>query len=200
MHRAARRAGYPSDSSRAAQHQTWTRSAGGGPWLSDYVAVRLRHIRHRPGRSAASWCRPPRTTSVPARAETHRHRPWPPQRPSAVPHTHRRRPPLRSGRGNPPATTLPWGGEPSSPTTLGRRSEPGPVPRGPLPVRGVLDTLRSAGAVARGMAECSPASRPPHGRRQGDGLPDCNVTASPSRGRARGPDVGGGGSAGAVAP
>jgi hypothetical protein len=46
MHRLARRAGYPSDSSRADWQQPGTRPAGRGPPYYDFAIDRLRHFRH----------------------------------------------------------------------------------------------------------------------------------------------------------
>ena len=57
MHCSARRAGYPSVSSRAARQQLRTRLAGGGPPHYFYSVDRLRHLRHR--------LRPPRGRAVP---------------------------------------------------------------------------------------------------------------------------------------
>jgi hypothetical protein len=46
MHRLARRAGYPSDSSRADRQQPQARPAGGGPLFYNYAGDLLRHLRH----------------------------------------------------------------------------------------------------------------------------------------------------------
>ena len=62
MHCSARRAGYPSVSSRAARQQPRTRAAGGGPPHYIYAGDRLRHLRHRLrppcGRAVPPVCRP----------------------------------------------------------------------------------------------------------------------------------------------
>jgi hypothetical protein len=64
MHCSARRAGYPSVSSRAARQQPpgRTRLAGGGPQHHTYAVDRLRHLRHRfrppRGRAVPPVCRP----------------------------------------------------------------------------------------------------------------------------------------------
>jgi hypothetical protein len=94
MHSSARRAGYPSDSSRAARQQTRTRPAGGGPLRYHYAVERFRHLRHRSwppcGRAVppvcSAWCRPGRepTATAPGRrcgpagpgAVRHRRRSW----------------------------------------------------------------------------------------------------------------------------
>jgi hypothetical protein len=69
MHSSARRAGYPSDSSRAERKQTRTRPAGGGPLLYDYVVDRLRHLRHRSWPQCCRALPPGAHHPVPARAE-----------------------------------------------------------------------------------------------------------------------------------
>jgi hypothetical protein len=58
MHCSARRAGYPSVSSRAARQQPRTRLAGGGPPHYVYSVDRLRHLRHRL-RPLCGWAVPP---------------------------------------------------------------------------------------------------------------------------------------------
>ncbi len=46
MHRSARRAGYPSDSSLAERQHPRTRPAGGGPQHYNFAIDRLRHLRY----------------------------------------------------------------------------------------------------------------------------------------------------------
>jgi hypothetical protein len=113
MHSSARRAGYPSDSSRAERQQTGTRPAGGGPLLYDYAVDRLRHLRHRSlppcGRAVPLVALGP----VPARAGTRRHRTWPPLRARArCPTVTVLGSPQRLGSGAPPATTHLRAGDP----------------------------------------------------------------------------------------
>ena len=91
MHCWARRAGYPSVSSRAARQQPRTRPAGGSPPYYTYAVDRLRHLRHRLrppcGRAVPPVCRPgagpgekPLTPPLAAVAGPgavhHRHRHW----------------------------------------------------------------------------------------------------------------------------
>jgi hypothetical protein len=70
MHCLARRAGYPSVSSRAARQQPRTRPACGGPPHYVYAVVQLRHLRHRPRPGGAdrvpARCRPGRETTATA--------------------------------------------------------------------------------------------------------------------------------------
>jgi hypothetical protein len=71
MHRSARRAGNPSDSSRVpvALHQTRTWPAGGESLPYEYVANRLHHLRHR-SRPQRGRAEPPGAHHpVPARTE-----------------------------------------------------------------------------------------------------------------------------------
>jgi hypothetical protein len=133
MHRSARRAGYPSDSSRAARQQTRTRQRAEArcttttPSIDSVTSVTV------PGRSAAGRCRPcarpgagpgekpppplpAAGASFGAVHNRHRHRAAA-AAPAAVP---------RSGRRNP-------GRGPASATAPGRRCEPGTVPPGPCP-------------------------------------------------------------------
>jgi hypothetical protein len=166
MHRLARRAGYPSDSSRADRHQPRARLAGGGPLLYHYAGDLLRHLRHRPGRPAAGRChlcarpgagpgeKPPSphpAAGAGPGAVHHRHRPWAAGAgPGAVP----RRGLLSLERG------------PASVTAPGRRSAPGPVlsraaARWPLTVPHVADRLVFTRAFGRaGPPDCSAARGP----------------------------------------
>jgi hypothetical protein len=115
MHSSARRAGYPSDSSRPERQQTRTRPAGGGPPLYDCAVDRLRHLRHR--------SRPPCGRAVPLVAL------GPVPATATVPGSPQG---LGSGAGD---YSSPGGG-PAAVTSSARRREPGSVPLGPLPVRG----------------------------------------------------------------
>jgi hypothetical protein len=119
MHCSARRAGYPSVSSRAARQQPRTRLAGGGPPHHIYAVDRLRHLRHR-FRPPCGRAVPPVRRPVPARARNHRHRPWPLLRARArcISAT-ATGPPRRPGGGASPGTTKPgWG------TRLRHRARP----------------------------------------------------------------------------
>ena len=108
MHCSARRAGYPSDSSRAERQQLRTRLAGGGPLHYDYAVDQLRHLRHRSrllcGRAVPPVCsarrRPGRETT--ATAPGRRRGPGRGAPPSPL--LGRRSGP---GRGAPPGTTQP---------------------------------------------------------------------------------------------
>jgi hypothetical protein len=193
MHRSACRAGYPSGSSRAALQQTRTRPAGGGSLLYDYVADRLRHLHHR-SRARRGRALPPDshqpcanpggepTANAPGRC------PRSPQRPGAVPHRHRHRLPLRAWRGAPPATILRWGGEPAQAPPL------------PSPTSASRGRCRSGGSKPRAVARAGPRGptdcvRPWRSARAAARAVrgTVSLTASPSRGRACGPDAGGGG-------
>jgi hypothetical protein len=137
MHCSARRAGYPSVSSRAARQQPRTRLAGGCPPHYTFAVDRLRHLRHRlrphRGRAVPPVCRPgagpggkpppplPAAVAGPG-AVSHRHRHW-----AAA--AARWRCPARDYEtrvGNPPPP----------PCTAAQRA--GPVPPGPLPGRGPM--------------------------------------------------------------
>ncbi len=157
-----RRAGYPSDSSRAALQQTRIRPAGGGQLLYVYVVDRPRHLRHRSlphcSRSAAGRFRRSRTSPCLPVRRTHRHRPRPPQQP---------------GRGAPPTTTHLRFREPASTTALGSRCRLGRcrttrgtqsrAPVGRLTVPHVVD--RRAARAARGTDRRT--ASPPRGRAPG---------------------------------
>jgi hypothetical protein len=128
MHRLARRAGYPSDSSRADRHQPRARLAGGGPLLYHYAGDLLRHLRHRPGRPAAGRCHLcARPGAGPGEKPPSPH-PAAGAGPGAVPHRHR----LRAAGAGPDAVPrrglLSLERGPASVTAPGRRSAPGPVP------------------------------------------------------------------------
>jgi hypothetical protein len=157
LHCSACRAGHPSDCcrGRAARQQTRTRPVGGGPLLYNYAVGRLRHPRHR--------SRPHCGRAVP-------------------PAAHHPGPPLRPGRGAPPATTY-----------RRVRNPPPPLPPAAAASRGRRRSGRCPCPVDRltvpHVANCRVAAR-------GDGSPDCIAITGP---RAARPDVGGGGSAGAGA-
>ena len=171
MHRLARRAGYPSDSSRADRQQPRARPAGRGPLIYNYAGDLLRHLRHCPGRYAAGRCH-----------LCARPRAGPGEKPPSPP-----RPPERA-RARCPTVTVPGppvlararcpaedysasSGEPSSATAPGRRSAPGTVPGraaarpggpgGPLTVPHVAVRLVFTRAFGRaGSPDCSAARGP----------------------------------------
>jgi hypothetical protein len=129
MHSSARRAGYPSDSSRAARQQHRTRPAGVGPLNSATSAT-------GPGRTAAGRCRPrARLGAGPGEKP-----------PSPLPAAAAARarcatvtapgPPLQARARCPAGDYTTPGGGPAAATAPGRRCEPGSVPLGPLPERG----------------------------------------------------------------
>jgi hypothetical protein len=199
MHRLARRAWYSSDRFTQAGRRcirlgpSRTRPAGGGPLLYDRVADQLRHLRHR-SRPQCGRAVPPAAHHPSAGSGRD---PPPPPLAAAAPGPGGDAPPSplpaavavrarRPARDYSSASSLGWGTClrhcPRPPQRAGAGATRAAARVGP---RGSTDcgrTLRSIGAVARAVRGA--ASR----------------TASPSWGRARGPDIGGGGSAGAVAP
>jgi hypothetical protein len=169
MHCSARRAGYPSDSSRAERQQTRTRPAGGGPLLYDYAVDRLRHLHQRSRPHCTRAVSPPAHHPVPALAGTHRHAAI--AGPGEVPLWHRSRA-AAVVRALCPASdySSPSGG-PAAAIAPGRRCEPGPAPYGPSSVRGPACRL-----TVPHVADCRVAARAPR-------RPD-RRTALPSQGRA----------------
>ena len=128
MHRLARRAGYPSDSSRADRQQPRARPAGGGPPLYYYAGDLLRHLRHRPGRPAAGRCHPcARPWAGPGEKPPSPH-PAADVGPGAVHHRHRSRAAGAGPGAVPRRGLLSLERGPASVTAPGRRSAPGPVP------------------------------------------------------------------------
>jgi hypothetical protein len=171
MHSSARRAGYPSDSSRAARHQTRTRPAGGGPLLYNYAVERRRRLRHRSRPLCGLAVPPVALDPLSARAENHRHRSRPPQRARARCTTV-----IVTGCGPgrcPARVDSTPGGGPAAATVHGRRSGPGAVPLGPSPERGPVGHL-----TVPHVADCRAVTRAAMG-------PD-RRTASPPRDRAPG--------------
>jgi hypothetical protein len=125
MHRLARRAGYPSDSSRADRQQPGhgrraeARRTTATP-TTDSVTSATDPAAPRPG--GATWVHGP----VPARARNHRHRPRPPQRARArCPTVTVPGPPLRSWARCPAEDDSASSGGTASVTAPGRRSVPG---------------------------------------------------------------------------
>jgi hypothetical protein len=173
MHSSGRRAGYPSDSSRAERKQTRTRPAGGGQLFYDYVVDRLRHLRPRSRPQCGRAVPPGAHHPEPARAE----KPSPPP-PTAAERT------TVAVRARCPAhdySSPGWG------TRL--RHRPWPPQRA-----GAGGARAVARAGPRGSPYCA-ARCGSLGRRsghQGDGSPDCIAIAGPGATR---PDVGGGGRA-----
>ena len=172
MHCWARRAGYPSVSSRAARQQPRTRLAGGGPPHYSTPSTDSVTSATASGRPAAGRCRPC-AGLVPARARNHCHRTRPQLRARArciaVTVTG---PPRRPGGGASPGSTNPgWGtrlrhraGRPAGRTGAARAAARA-GPRGPLSHR----TSRLAGR---------------HSGLRGSGSPDWIATAGARASRA----------------
>ena len=128
MHRLARRAGYPSDSSRADRQQPGhgrraeARRTTATP-TTDSVTSATDPAAPRPG-GATRVLGP-----EPARVRNHRHRPRPPERARArCPTATVSGPPVLARERCPAEDYSASSGEPTSVTAPGRRSAPGPVP------------------------------------------------------------------------
>jgi hypothetical protein len=164
MHRSARRAGYPSDSSRAERQQFWTRPAGGGPLHYNFADDRLRQLRHRSGHLAAGRCHP---CAWPGAGPGEKPSPPLPAAAAgqgAVPHCHRSWAAAAGSGAVPPRGLL----NPGRGTRLRHRTWPqagvGAVrtvvwagPRGPLTVPHVADQMAVTRAFSgAGSPDCSP--------------------------------------------